>query len=315
MAPRPPPRCECDAAVLSPPLLRSDWESFVDIFVGPPDAPWQFWLTSEGDLDIELLAILVTVVGWAIIFVVILLLARLAPEKLNYCTRMCILYFNVTYPLNAISSVFWIAIPPWICISGAFPFRFNPVFAILGSLILRLLEWAIVLRAKKEGQRVGTHLHEYSIFRSQQMNEVTVPIKLRACVLGFISGYKDAVLKHDNSFWISFGQAEAVVWVQAWLMICMLGMLAAFIGGIVNLILFWGDPKRGSQVLAATCFGMVLAAIQVWVLWEPAWYVMRGRKIKVSLRHTEVLVLLLIGIAVVLITDGNVGTFKAFQTG
>ena len=66
--------------------------------------------------------------------------------------RMCILYFNVTYPLNAIASVFWIAIPPWICI-GRLPFRFNPVFAILGSLVLRLIEWAIVLQAKRRRAR------------------------------------------------------------------------------------------------------------------------------------------------------------------
>ena len=53
---------------------------------------------------------------------------------------------QVTYPINAVSSVFWIAIPPWICIGGEFPFRFNPTFAILGSLVLRLIEWAIVLQ-------------------------------------------------------------------------------------------------------------------------------------------------------------------------
>jgi len=227
--------------------------------------------------------------------------------------RMCVLYFNVTYPLNSVASVFWIAIPPWICIGGSFPFRFNPVFAILGSLMLRVIEWAIVLIAKKEAQRVGTHLHEFSIFRSQQMNEVTVPIKLRACVLGFISGYKDVFMHHDNSFWISFGQAEAVVWVQAWLCMCMLAMLGAFIGGIVNLSLFW-NTRRHDEVLAACSFGMVLAAVQVWILFEPTWYVMKGRKLKVSLRHTEVLVLLAIGVFVIVVTQGQLQTFKAFDT-
>ena len=64
----------------------------------------------------------------------------------------------MTYPINAVSSVFWIAIPPWICIGGAFPFRFNPTFAILGSLMLRLIEWAIVMRAKREAVRAGTAL-------------------------------------------------------------------------------------------------------------------------------------------------------------
>ena len=43
-------------------------------------------------------------------------------------------------------------------------------------------------------------------------------------------------------------------------------------------------------------FGMVLAFIQVWILGPPTWYVLRGRKFKISLRHTEVLVLLGIGV-------------------
>jgi len=103
-----------------------------------------------------------------------------------------------------------------------------------------------------------------------------------------------------------------VVWVQAWLCCCLLAMVAAFVGGIINLILFWNDKQSFQTVLAASGFGMVLAAIQVWILWEPAWFVMRGRKLKVSLRHTEVLVLLLIGVAVVVITQGHLTTFAAF---
>lgn len=142
------------------------------------------------------------------------------------------------------------------------------------------------------------------------MNEVTVPIKLRAVVLGFISGFKDCWCYHDNSFWISFGQAEAVIWVQGWLCLCMFAMLCAFVGGITNLFLHWGDPT----VLAACVFGMVLATIQVWILFDPTWYVLSGRKFKVSLRHTEVLILLGIGVFVVVVSQGNLFTFKAFST-
>ena len=283
------------------------WTDFIKLFKGPNDE-YHFWLMPDGTPNFALMTILVALLTWTLLLGLLLMLSRCTPRSLNFVLRMCILYFNVTYPINAISSVFWIAIPPWICIGGTFPFRFNPVFAILGSLVLRLIEWAIVLRAKKEAQRVGSHLHEFSIFRSQQMNEVTVPIKLRAVVLGFISGYKDAFCYHDNSFWTSFGQAEAVVWVQAWLIVCMLAMVGAYIGGIVNLILFWGDPT----VLAACSFGMVLATIQLWMLGRPTWYVLRGRSFKVSLRHTEVLVLLGLGVFVVIATQGNIWTFKAF---
>ena len=55
---------------------------------------------------------------------------------------------------------------------------------------------------------------------------------------------------------------------------------------------------------------MVLALIQVWILARPTWYVMRGRKFKVSLRHTEVLVLLGIGVFVVVATQGDIFSFS-----
>ena len=260
------------------------WAALINLFAGPPNYPGQWWLLNSGDYNVELVVLVGACAAWSLIFVGLLLLTRFCPRSLNVFLRMCILYFNVTYPINSVSSIFWIAIPPWICIGGAFPFNFNPVFAILGSLVLRLVEWAIVLSAKKEAQRVGTHLHEYSIFRSQQMNEVTVPIKLRAVALGFWGGFKDVVLKHDNSFWTSFGEAEAVIWVQAWLCACMLAMVASFVGGITNLIVYWNDPRRHDTVLTACCFGMVLAAIQIWILFEPTVFVMKGRKLKVRPR-------------------------------
>ena len=47
------------------------------------------------------------------------------------------------------------------------------------------------------------------------MNEVTVPIKVRALVKGLSSGLiGDVINKEDHSFWVSFGAAEAVQWVQ-----------------------------------------------------------------------------------------------------
>ena len=65
-------------------------------------------------------------------------------------------------------------------------------------------------------------------------------------------------------------------------------------------------------MIAACVFGMVLASIQVWMLFQPTWYVMKGRTLKLSLRHTEVFVLLLIGVVVVVMTQGHFLTFKAF---
>ena len=40
---------------------------------------------------------------------------------------------------------------------------------------------------------------------------------------------------------------------------------------------------------------------------------LRDRKFKVSMRHTEVLVLIAIGLFVLLSTQGNIFTFKAFN--
>jgi len=225
-------------------------------------------------------------------------LIALNRRLLNYLLRLSIIFFNVTYPFNAISSVFWIIIPPWISISGAFPFSFQPIFAIAGSLVLRIVEWAIVLQTKKEAEINGTQLREYSIFRSQQMNEVTVPLKLRSLLKGLSSGWDDVVGKKDNSFWVSFGTAKAVQSVQAWLCAVMTTMVASVIAAIVNIIIY-GDQNT----VMACVFGLVLAIIQIWILWEPTWFVMRGRQLKVSMRHTEVLVLLAIGFAFVLFSS------------
>ena len=235
------------------------------------------------------------VVLWTVFIVTALVFSLFFTSALNYTMRILVLFFNVTYPFNSVSSIFWIMIPPWICLAGKFPFRFQPVVAIAGSLALRLVEWMIVMKTKKESERNGTHLYEYSIFRSQQMNEVTVPIKLRAVMKGLATGYADVVGKKDNSFWVSFGTAQAVQWVQAWLASCMLAMIAGLVGGVVNLCMHFDDP----EVVAACAFGMVLALIQIWILWEPAFYVLKGRTIKLSLRHTEVLVLLAIGCFVI----------------
>merc|ERR1712072_652546 len=133
---------------------------------------------------------------------------------------------------NSISSVFWVIIPPWICFTGKF--SFSPVFAIAGSLALRVVEWMIVLKTKKESLRNGTQLREYSIFRSQQMNEVTVPIKLRAVFKGLSTGWDDVVGKKDHSFWVSFGgQPQAVQWVQVWLCSIMLVMFASLLAAAI----------------------------------------------------------------------------------
>ena len=41
-----------------------------------------------------------------------------APKTMNALLRGCVLLLNHTYPLTSFSSIFWIAIPPWICFSN-----------------------------------------------------------------------------------------------------------------------------------------------------------------------------------------------------
>jgi len=245
---------------------------------------------------------------WFVYLAIFVVTACLSPRTTNKLLRFFILLFNHTYPLNSVASVFWVIIPAWICIAGAFPFNFDPIFAILGSLVLRTIEWLIVLKTKGESERVGTQLKEYSIFRSQQMNMVTVPIKLRSVFFGFKTGYKDCISKHDNSFWVSFGTAQAVVWVQLWLVSVLLTMTVSVIVAIIHIIMNFGDP----HTLVCCLFGIALAVIQFWMLLEPALYVMKGRTLKVSLRHTEVAVLIAIGLAVLFMSNGQrLGIFNS----
>ena len=43
---------------------------------------------------------------------------------------------------------------------------------------------------------------------TQKMDKVAVPIKLRAIMKGFTTGWNDRYYAHDNSWWISFGRCN-----------------------------------------------------------------------------------------------------------
>ena len=48
-----------------------------------------------------------------------------SPRTLNYCLRYLIIMFTSTYPFVSIASIFWLSIPPYLCITGAFPFALD----------------------------------------------------------------------------------------------------------------------------------------------------------------------------------------------
>jgi len=77
---------------------------------------------------------------------------------------------------------------------------------------------------------------------------------------------------------------------------------------IIHICLNPDDP----HTLVCCIFGIALAVIQFWMLFEPALYVMKGRRLKVSLRHTEVAVLIAIGLAVAFMSQGQrLGIFNS----
>ena len=75
---------------------------------------------------------------------------------------------------------------------------------------------------------------------------------------------------------------------------------------IVNIAL-----KPEQNTIIACAFGTVLAVIQIWMLWEPTWFVMKDRQLKVSMRHTEVVILLCIGLALLLMSSSAVLSFSS----
>ena len=295
-------------------VLHHTWAEMLDYLDHPipialqnSSVPRYLVFTPEFEAMISIIA---PIALWLFLLVLLFFTVVCAPRTFNAFLRGCVLMFNHTYPFMAFTSVFWIGLPFWIVFTGQFPFRFDPIFAIAGAVLLRGIEWMLMSTYKAQAQRRGTQLREISIFKSQQLNMATVPIKLRAVWFGFWSGIDDVWFAHDNSFWESFGGTpQAVMWVQLWLCTCMLLSVCAVITGIVRIIVQWGD----STAVMACVFGMVLCVINGWMMWQPTHFVMKDRTLKVSLRHTELIVVVMLGVAVtvtfVLSGDEKMGIF------
>jgi hypothetical protein len=239
------------------------------------------------------------------IFVSALILSYASPSILNYYLRYLILIFNTVYPINSLSSIFWLSLPPWLCFTAEFPFQLNVVVATVGSLILKYIEFSVVAKMKKDSEVNGSELSEMSIFRSQQMDKVTVPIKLRAISKGISTGWLDVKHKHDNSWWESFGAAQAAQWVQMWLLALAFIMVAALIAGPVHLIAACFTPEGPDHMYIPVFFGMTIACINLWVIWEPLFYILKGNRPRATLRYVEVVVLMTVT-AITLTLSSNV---------
>lgn len=220
-----------------------------------------------------------------------LVLPSLAPRSFNAALRRSVLFFNFIYPLNAWTEALWVAMPPWFCIPGRYPFRFEPLLAVGGLVMLRVLEWLILQALQGHGGKTGANvaISDYSLFRSRQVAVVTMPLKLRAVLKGCVCAWNDLVHARDNSFWTSFATAQsALVWVQLWLLAVVLAMLAALVGGVYNI------ASRGQEAAAPCILGMSLALLQLTLVAGPAWDVLRNSELRPTMRQLEVLVLMLV---------------------
>jgi len=224
-------------------------------------------------------------------------------RMLNYYLRFLIILFNSVYPLNALATIYWLSLPPFLCFTGEFPFSLEVWTAVFGSLVLMLVQFAMVAKMKADSEVLGSELDEISIFRSQQLDLVTVPIKLRAIVKGVSTALKDLIGKEDNSWWESFGAGHSKAWVQTWLLLVFSTMTVAVIVGTVKMIIAAVTEVGFEDMVLPTSFGMGQALINMWVLWGPMRYLMQDSKErpKPVLRYVNLCLIFVVALTVLVV--------------
>lgn len=229
----------------------------------------------------------------------VLVLSAVSPATLNWLLRFLICFFNVTYPFTSIFGLFWMSIPPYVAIMAQFPFRLNAVAAIVGSLVLKMVEFSAMAKLQD-----ASSLDEASIAMTQKMDKVTLPIKLRAIYKGFLTGYADRYHKHDNSFWTSFGTSGALLWVRRWLLLLSSVMSATALIAFIMLIV---KATQGltvfMEVVLPLTFALLTGLHYVWLCYEPFRFVMKGGSLDVAPRWAEVAIT--VGMLIGLVTIGN----------
>lgn len=282
----------------------------IPAFVPPVDASLILARPLEEGILATSLALFVSFGVLFSIFLAVAMLSIASPRALNYCLRFLIILFNSTYPFVSIASVFWLAIPPYLCIAGAFPFSLNAYAAIIGSGILKFVEWSIIGKMKKDADRMGAELAESSIFRSQQMDKVTVPIKMRAVLKGLLTGYADVVRFHDNSWWESYGGGKAAQWVKVWLVLLTVANGAAIIAGPIVLgLAYQATGNVGvTEVALPVGFGLIQAILNIWMIWDPLLFILKGGVPRLTMRKAELVVLLLLAIVTFVLIEEAANT-------
>ena len=126
---------------------------------------------------------------------------------------------------------------------------------------------------------------------TQKMDKVTLPIKIRAILAGFRTGYNDRYYMHDNSWWTSFGTSGALLWVRRWLLLLCSVMGATAVAAVIHaIVLAVQSVSRLMESALPLSFAFLISLHFLWLCYEPAKFVMEGASMEVAPRFAEVAV-------------------------
>lgn len=115
---------------------------------------------------------------------------------------------------------------------------------------------------------------------TQKMDKVAVPIKIRAILKGFATGYNDRYHYHDNSWWVSFGASATLMWIRRWLLLLIGTQIVTLIIAVSHLIFVATQGLGPLLEKALPLLYASLAALQyLWLLSEPFMYLMKGANV------------------------------------
>merc|ERR1711988_542013 len=200
---------------------------------------------------------------------------------------------------TSVAGIFWMIIPPYVALVGQFPFQLNAMYAIIGSMVLKLFEFQAVQKLQDASQ-----LDEHSIAMTQKMDKVTVPIKVRAVMKGIVTGWADLYHKEDNSWWVSFGQSGALTWVRIWLQFVLGLMCLTCVVAAIHICVkaFTGLPALLESIMPL-CTAVITALTYIWLAYEPFTFIMKGASTSIAPRWMEVGVLALMLLGLMLVTE------------
>jgi hypothetical protein len=165
-----------------------------------------------------------------------MLLVALFSYKYRNIATYVILLENTTYFFNSASAFYWAFLPFYMTATGSIPFHYDAAMLTFGGLWLEVCTYYLLSFVKawapKDKKKPPS---EAAVTRAQQMYFMTAPLHIFAMVKGCASGFGVRCLKWDQSFWNSFENTDAMMYVNVWAVILLSSMVASILCGIVNL--------------------------------------------------------------------------------